>query len=664
MALRRSGTRHSKSSHALSREEILRRAQEHAKEQEQEHNTHTSAPDNTMPLEGQDTTPPQTSSLPQTSRRIQRRVATPTTPQDSYNATPQNPQVPRVPTSEVPHTQIPHNTTPISTPDKSNGDNTITTTGIRGGDTPQDTQYTGENNSDSSSAPVDSQPHTAHNSGTVGAGTHSEPNALGSFLSHMAGRLGNDSANRVANGLARANQALRNGIEATKRTLNRIANTAHNVVQFFINTWIIWVAILAILAVILGGVTVSRTFGLTQIDCTMTTDSGDTSSSSSSNGNSGTGVGGYVWTKEGTEAYNNAKAVWDYWVNKHGFSGAGAAGIIGNIGGAENTGFVLDKHEVGGGSGGGLYQFTPYTKYLNHPASDKSWSAENQSEVVWQLEFKNNAIAKYGLKKSALDLAQSTDPAEATVIFERGYERPNMAVAHEDKRIQAAKVAYEVFGGASVNFDQAKWDAGGGSDQKSTTGTTGSTNNSASDGKCSDQNGGNTFNGSTKDFKSCDKGGCTFDWMCESAGVCKNGDNGKNGKYAKYVNWIGSYQCVWYAWLRLGMLHGDVDGWSPILGNGGDIWALASSKAGWTADTTPHVGDGMSGHAKPFAAGTHIAVVEKVESDPSGWKIYISEGNVGGSDGAWNTYHTRWMTKDQALKGDNHFFRYNGWNNK
>ena len=91
------------------------------------------------------------------------------------------------------------------------------------------------------------------------------------------------------------------------------------------------------------------------------------------------------WTTQGTEAYKNAKATFDFWVSK-GMSGAQAAGIVGNIGGAEDTGFVLDQKEIGGGSGGGLYQFTPYTKYLNDPKSDKSWSVVNQGEVVMSLE--------------------------------------------------------------------------------------------------------------------------------------------------------------------------------------------------------------------------------------------------------------------------------------
>ena len=68
------------------------------------------------------------------------------------------------------------------------------------------------------------------------------------------------------------------------------------------------------------------------------------------------------WTQPGTTAYKNLKESWVFWVGK-GMSGAQAAGVAGNIGGAENTSFTLDLMEYGGGGGGYLYQFTPHTKY-------------------------------------------------------------------------------------------------------------------------------------------------------------------------------------------------------------------------------------------------------------------------------------------------------------
>ena len=58
----------------------------------------------------------------------------------------------------------------------------------------------------------------------------------------------------------------------------------------------------------------------------------DDSESAANNPTSATGASG-SWEKKGSKAYNTAKEVFDFWVKK-GMSGAGAAGIVGNIGGA------------------------------------------------------------------------------------------------------------------------------------------------------------------------------------------------------------------------------------------------------------------------------------------------------------------------------------------
>ena len=165
--------------------------------------------------------------------------------------------------------------------------------------------------------------------------------------------------------------------------------------------------------------------------------------------------------------------------------------------------------------------------------------------------------------------------------------------------------------------------------------------------------------GSAGEMKECDSENCDFSWMC-SIGVCKSGDPGNKGIYPHLEY---GYQCVWYAWQRLSMIHG-TKGWMWLVGNGGDIWAAAAINPQWEADLTPHPGDGISGHNAPFAGSTHVAVVEKVAPDPSGWKVYISEGNANGT-ASWNSYGTRWLTKSQLGVGnpgnDIHFFRNKSW---
>lgn len=151
-----------------------------------------------------------------------------------------------------------------------------------------------------------------------------------------------------------------------------------------------------------------------------------------------------AWTQQGTDAYKNAKAVFDYWTGK-GMSGAQAAGIVGNIGGAEDKGFVLDKKEEGGGSGGGLYQFTPYSKYLNNSKSDKSWSVQNQSDVVIALEPQT--------MKSFFEKTKSGTPEEAAEAWMNLYERPSASARSQTlgDRQKAARTAYELFGGSSIS---------------------------------------------------------------------------------------------------------------------------------------------------------------------------------------------------------------------
>ena len=173
----------------------------------------------------------------------------------------------------------------------------------------------------------------------------------------------------------------------------------------------------------------------------------DDSESAANNPTSATGASG-SWEKKGSKAYNTAKEVFDFWVKK-GMSGAGAAGIVGNIGGAENTGFVLDQKEIGGGSGGGLYQFTPYTKYLNDPKSDKSWSAQNQSEVVISLEP--------GTVKSYLSRTKTSSPGDAATNWMNMYERPSEKAKESTNgaRRLAAEKFYEMFGGASITANES-----------------------------------------------------------------------------------------------------------------------------------------------------------------------------------------------------------------
>lgn len=163
---------------------------------------------------------------------------------------------------------------------------------------------------------------------------------------------------------------------------------------------------------------------------------------SAETGLSGGAVGG-EWTKSGTKANKTAKEVWNYWKGK-GMNGAQIAGIVGNIGGAEDKGFVLDQRELSGGSGGGLYQFTPYTKYLEDSKSDKSWSVKNQGDVIMHTE--PQTVAAY-FKKT-----KHSSPDDCATDWMNMYERPSPTARQSTNgaRRAAAMKAYKIFGGSSV----------------------------------------------------------------------------------------------------------------------------------------------------------------------------------------------------------------------
>src|SRR5699024_6227177 len=111
--------------------------------------------------------------------------------------------------------------------------------------------------------------------------------------------------------------------------------------------------------------------------------------------------------------YKVAKEIYDYWTKEIGTSGAFAAGVLGNV--RQESQFIPNVSEGGGrypsqfatspdaGSsqnGGGLYQFTPATKYISSPHFAASgWSVPSQSKYVWDFESVTGSVVS-GLFKS------------------------------------------------------------------------------------------------------------------------------------------------------------------------------------------------------------------------------------------------------------------------
>lgn len=338
-----------------------------------------------------------------------------------------------------------------------------------------------------------------------------------------------------------------------------------------------------------------------------------------------------------------------------GYSKAATAGVLGNI--QAESGFRPTAASADGGYG--IAQWTPRSKIrawfdANGLAGTDDSDLDGQIKMLIgtaESSFNNyyleNAAAEITIRNNSLyeTWLYASDPETAAVAWMAGWERPNWALRHEDVRRQTAKNYYEN-GLNGLTFDTSRRDDGTSSDGGGSTTVACSTDTSdggsASYGKVG---GAPTENGN-------------FGWMCSgNQKICGASDAGVFYPHLEY-----GHQCVWYAWNRLAMIHGN-DGWSWVIGNGGDIANNLKGKSGWTVDGSPKAGDGISGRGTPFSDGGgcgHVAVVEEVAEDSSGWKIRISEGNRDGS-ASFESYGSRWLTKAQLSGTDCQFFRNSGW---
>lgn len=345
---------------------------------------------------------------------------------------------------------------------------------------------------------------------------------------------------------------------------------------------------------------------------------------------------------------------------KAGFSKEATAGMMGNV--QWESGFRADAiNEIGAT---GIMQWYPGSKVTDwfntqddlkgRPATDEEgqirmavWVGKDKGS--WNNVFLSKAIGE-GMRAIDNDLYQSwlraSSPEDAALAWHWGFERAGDATG--PRRQSAARDFYDR-GLAGLTFT-GKPDTSGASAQ---TGMV----------RCDTGNASSAGNVQAGKVGGAPEGVHDYSWMCSTTGVCHDGD-GFSGDRIKYPHNVGRYQCVWYAWNRLGMIHG-LDGWDWVLGNGGDIARNLSGKPGWTVDATPHAGDGISqvggalGGAPPYG---HVAVVEEVQTGGDGWRIRISEGNYGtGGNGAWTGYNSRWLTQQQFAGAGNVFFRFNGW---
>lgn len=193
------------------------------------------------------------------------------------------------------------------------------------------------------------------------------------------------------------------------------------------------------------------------------------------------------WTKKGTVANKTAEKVFNAWVSK-GLSGASASGIVGwvnseggfaMIGRAEgHYGNDLKSNSIAFNvrptglsyytteAGGGIYQFTPFTKYA--PLGDPKWEDADAMNAFVMKSIKggdwNKAMDLSGGNHSFEEMAQMTDPKQATLVW-NAYERGNTAYINKAQKSADGQKAYDMFNGSKYQFDAEKFSKsfGGGS---------------------------------------------------------------------------------------------------------------------------------------------------------------------------------------------------------
>lgn len=525
--------------------------------------------------------------------------------------------------------------------------------------------------------------------GVVHRGASVLGNKVAKPMASFAGNMGLRGANWArGKALGLANSAAAHAVHAARaiadafvRTIKRISaiakNIIHTIIFLFTPPQVIVVAIVCgLIVVTLNVITIKQTFGPSDVDCADVSSSEE--SDTASKGNSSDA--GTVQMNEGATAV--AKAF-----QKAGFSKAATAAAMGVMQ-WESGGYNPTATNPSSGAygfeqwlGGRLTNLQNFAAQQGKDKSDPSVQAdfiikEVRDASSWILvdsqygARKSDMMAKYpGIKTDAAGIrsewatvkGDDDGLTKGVRVWLYSFARPGVGEEKEEQRIDYAKQFYKLLDGVG-----GSWGADGSMPSDLESGgssSSSSSSNSSTADKCESGKGGNGKYGDIGGAKECDAGKCAFDWMCDAIGVCKDGDYGNDKSV--YAHGEYGYQCVWYAWNRASMVYG-TQGWTWVSGNGGDIWANAQGTPGWTVDTTPHPGDIISGHGAPFAGSTHVAFVEKVEPDASGWKIYISEGNYSPTEGngGYHGYHTRWMTKTEALTGDNHFLRHDSWKSK
>lgn len=187
------------------------------------------------------------------------------------------------------------------------------------------------------------------------------------------------------------------------------------------------------------------------------------------------------WQTPGTETYNVAKETFDTLTKEYGTSGAFASGVIANM--INESGLVPDRSQGPGmlrfgvtgtvppagseGGGGGLFQFTPYTKFTNSSywSEGPGWVTKSQIKFMFSTEIQGGMLdsyipisaSRYGITPyltKTSDVLSTDDPRKAAQAFQLGYERP---AAYHAEREDTAAVVDSIFNKSHISADSSKW---------------------------------------------------------------------------------------------------------------------------------------------------------------------------------------------------------------
>ncbi len=145
----------------------------------------------------------------------------------------------------------------------------------------------------------------------------------------------------------------------------------------------------------------------------------------------------------------NAAASFDFLVG-HGLRDFQAAAVVGNLQWESHLDPSLQVMDTNGLPGRGIAMWQPprWQNLLTFAAGRDPWALGTQLDFLW------NELQVYGLQ----ELLSTTTLEDATVAFQNKFENPSKALAHTDKRIEAARAA--LYACPSVK-PPTKWKASG-----------------------------------------------------------------------------------------------------------------------------------------------------------------------------------------------------------